>query len=470
MSTKLVPGHNAILTAFFKKVASVSAIRVTATALMLFNYLLFARLYPAADLGLYLIVLGITTTAGTLVSLGIPDGILPLISHHRIEHGFSGLARLILMASLIIVVTFVLVSLLVPAILYVADGAGWSLPAPRRMHIGISVAGIGAYALMFLFSQVLLALGQQRSALALFYCPSPVALMITLLLVWAVFPGAPVEILLLTLPFAWLGAATICAVTALAIVRREPVGSSQARWSDAVTRGLPMLGTRTVTNIDTWSPLWISGALLSVHDAGVFGGAIRLIGGLMAIPQAILFLSRATFAQLISHRDMIGLENYARLIATSLGGLLGITAVICWLTGDAIMAMVFGTDYAAAGLVLALFASGYALQFLTGGADKALMMGGRERFVLGVNVLFVPLTLTALAFGFDAGGMTGGAAGFMLVRTFKYALLLIAMRRIFGFWSVPTVDKHRLAAGAAIFAPAGTVAPADTTGSMRRGG
>ncbi len=452
MKQKSKPYIPGIYSAFVGRVLSVSAIRLSPTVLMLLNYALIARLFSPEDVGVYLIVFGLGTTLGTCISLGIPDGIVPYISEHKMRHGLGGLGHGVWMTFLTILAVFGAFIIVTTGVFLASKYINWT-PEPRLLQIvWFSVAAAGPYAFLFFFSQTLLALNRPQLALALAYWPTPVVLLIASLFASAFYSTPPVTVLLSALPIAWLGAAIFGGICVMRIVKTEQPGMASPGWQKSIVAGLPMLGTRTVTNLDAWSPVWLSGLLLSIQDAGVFGAALRLIGGFMAIPQAIWFVSRATIAQLIARHDYSGLEALMRLQALGVGGLMACIALLCWAGGDAIMTFVFGSDYADGSVVLALFTTAYALQLLTGGIDMALLMGGRERFLFKVNALSVPLTLAGLAAGFLLFGIMGGAAAFAIVRVAKFVVLLVASQAIFGFWSIPTFDRARLARGAAIFA------------------
>ncbi|MEM9058371.1 MAG: hypothetical protein AAGD86_12900, partial [Pseudomonadota bacterium] len=300
-------------------------------------------------------------------------------------------------------------------------------------------------------SQVLLGLGMQRFSLALYYWPTPIVVSAVVIYAWLVRP-LPIEAIIWSLPVAWLAGTLVGLAVLLRHVGASTQGAQSAStWHETFAVGLPILGTRTVRYIDTWAPVWLSGWLLSVQDAGVFGAALRLVGGAIAVPQAMGFVSRQTFARAISHEDYAGLRAMMGLLALAVGGPMAIAALIAWLAGGDIMALVFGEPFAVAGTALALLVSGYAFQFLTGSVDLALMMGGRERFLLVINLVSVPVTLLALGIGFHLFGLAGGAAGFALVRMVKFIVFELALRRTFGFMSRPTTALSALRQGAAVF-------------------
>jgi O-antigen/teichoic acid export membrane protein len=211
--------------------------------------------------------------------------------------------------------------------------------------------------------------------------------------------------------------------------------------------GLPMMGSRAVGMLEAWAPVWISGLMVSSTAAAAVGAALRVIAGILSVTGVVSFVSRPIVATLIARGERRLLLAYCRFIATLLGSSMVLMSALAWIEGDLIMRLFFGPQYAAAGLLLAIFSAGYCAQWLVGNIDLALMMGGQHRQLFLVNAAGTAVLVAALAAGTAAAGVHGGAAMFTAYSFAKFLLLAALARKAYGFWSLPTASWPHLARG-----------------------
>jgi O-antigen/teichoic acid export membrane protein len=145
--------------------------------------------------------------------------------------------------------------------------------------------------------------------------------------------------------------------------------------------------------------VFLVGALMSLHDAGIYAAALRLLPVLALARGAMDYTFGPRAGILFGQSDFKSIGVLYRSTSTMALAWTLPLAVILAVFGQAIMRNFFGTGYEAGGVVLGLLVAGLVVDSATGCNTTLLSMGGRSGLVLvnglagGVTVLILGLVM-----------------------------------------------------------------------------
>jgi O-antigen/teichoic acid export membrane protein len=181
--------------------------------------------------------------------------------------------------------------------------------------------------------------------------------------------------------------------------------------------------------------IWIGAAILEGADLGFYGAAKRALM-LVALPlQMAMMVALPVVPRLRAQNRTKDLEKFLRSTASyaAVPSLLAAAALLMF--PGQILAIVFGSEYAAAATILVVMILGQIVGIVVGNPPYILAMAGQQSTVFSVNlaaaaVMAIFGTIGALKFG--ATGLAIGAAASLIVQ--QATLWWVARRRL-GIWT-----------------------------------
>jgi O-antigen/teichoic acid export membrane protein len=246
-----------------------------------------------------------------------------------------------------------------------------------------------------------------------------------------------------------INAAAICLMIPLSLYVLGRVARSRlAAISDVRAEGtaptlvlmlsvcLPVTLNQFFSYCTGFGDLWIAGSAVSHESFALYAAARRLML-LIGLPLQLVGLTIvASISELNAQGRLASLQRLLRDSATLavIPALMALLALLAF--GDRISSLVFGPYYAAAATPLRLMCLGQIVFVCAGSAELTLIMTGRQRIALFVNL---GTTLT-LAVGGTLGakyfGITGLAAANAAVIAVQVSLFAFFARRSLGIWTV----------------------------------
>ncbi|MFQ5738306.1 MAG: flippase [Acidobacteriota bacterium] len=414
--------------------ASVSfVLRALATGLSFAFNLLLARLLGAEGAGLYYLALSVTAIGGVLGRLGLPNALLRFSAGHAAKEEWDKLAglyregmRTTVLAS---VAAMALVLITAPQIaeLLFSEPA---LAAPLRL-ISLSILPSN---LLSLHSELLRGLRKIREAL----------------LVQAV--GVP----LISAPFlAWLGSSwgVMGAVTAYlgATVLALCLGAAVWRRTTPQLRGLsgefdrrllvrtslPMFWVAVTSLMVTWTDTILLGVWQDSESVGIYGIAVRLSALTSFILVAVNTVAAPKFAALYAQNDLRLLGSLARR-TTTLMTLLATPLLILFMLVPHWVLRLFGPEFQAGGVALAILAVGQFVNVATGSVGYLLIMCGHEREYRKIMVTFAGFNLLLNILLIPKYGIEGAALATAATVAFGNIALAVMVYRKLSINSLPS--------------------------------
>jgi O-antigen/teichoic acid export membrane protein len=199
---------------------------------------------------------------------------------------------------------------------------------------------------------------------------------------------------------------------------------------------LPVTLNQLFSYCTGFGDVWIAGSAVSHESFALYAAARRLML-LIGLPLQLVGLTIvASISELHAQGRLASLQRLLRDSATLavIPALFALLALLAF--GDRISALIFGPYYAAAGTPLRLLCLGQIAFVCAGSAELTLIMTGRQRIALFVNLgttlaLAVGGTLAARYFG-----ITGLAAANAAVIALQVGLFSFFARRSLGIWTV----------------------------------
>jgi O-antigen/teichoic acid export membrane protein len=199
---------------------------------------------------------------------------------------------------------------------------------------------------------------------------------------------------------------------------------------------LPVTLNQLFSYCTGFGDMWIAGSAVSHESFALYAAARRLML-LIGLPLQLVGLTIvASISELHAQGRLAALQRLLRDSATLavMPALIALLALLAF--GDRISALIFGPYYAAAGTPLRLLCLGQIAFVCAGSAELTLIMTGRQRIALFVNLG----TTVALAIGGTLGaryfGITGLAAANAAVIATQVGLFAFFARRSLGIWTV----------------------------------
>lgn len=376
--------------------------------------------------GWYFMLLGLILSTYFLFGFGIPDGLVCRLCNDRE-------ATIGKMAALVRDGYWRSLWLSAPALL-VGACVGWLTCGPE-----LSLASVVwwlAYASLFYCSQCMVATGRKAEGAFFFYSAASLSTGIVVLpFLW--FASEPQ---LLDLVLATLVGIVPCALIAIARLLLRFHGQrpdSPVPFDPAILQtGLPICLSRVVQTMLYWLPVWVVGFRLSPGEAGDFAVASRLAIAANAFIAAIRFIVRPQLAGAADEDRKQSIEALSRVVATLASVFVLCVLVGNVLVGEAVIRMVFGSEYSAAAFLFSCLLVGTLGECVGGPVDEVLKMSGYQRFVLKATVVALLFEAVACSVAVQVGALGVAVSqaltlwllfGWLAMRTFQELKIFVGL-------------------------------------------
>jgi len=263
---------------------------------------------------------------------------------------------------------------------------------------------------------------------SVFLLASARSLLLAIAVVCAVVSGAGLGVL-----FASMAAANLLAFLGVAVAARSrvrPHPSFDPELWRTLAHGLaPLLANALAMTISLRAGQVLLMSMRGPVEVGLLGAASRVVEAFTLLPEALMITIYPLMAGL--HRS-----DPKRLLATAekstryLAVATGLPVLLCAVAGQAVMGLLFGSEFARAGDVLSLLAL-TALLSATGTVMINLLVAAHREVMLSRNtIVFAVITVIASVFLIRAYGYTGAAVA-MVATSFasQVSLSLLASTR-----------------------------------------
>ena len=299
----------------------------------------------------------------------------------------------------------------------------WRSPTPRMVTIAAGMALIPLVTFQSFVGSCVRGLGY----IVLGQVPRTVVgptLFVVLVLIF-VFLVKPAQTLVAPIAMALLvAAASLAGLLAWGILRRvmpkelEGVSSSTihvTEWKKAI---LPLAAISGIQVVNLHADVIILGLFRTDTEIGVFRSASQLAALVIFGMGAINLFLQPEIARLYTLKDHVALQDVVTLSARIIFVLAAVPFAIIALAGDIVLALIFGSAFAAGGMVLVILAFGQLVNAAFGSAGTLLNMTGNERATLfGMTVaiaLNVVMNFTLIPFFGGTGAAVATATSYVV--------------------------------------------------------
>lgn len=386
---------------------------------------IITRSVPQYEAGQYFLIMGIVWATYFAAGAGLPDGAVRCVpslaataSVQRADKLLSRILRLSV-ASVPVGVTLVCIAV-------------WFYAGSLEVALWSGVWW-GAYGLIGISAQVLVASGRVNIGTAMFYSAASAGLVVVTVPVILIGQLHTLESVLAATAIGTSLSGGICLTYCWLKCGDDSGLSGSESVREAWTQGVVITTGRVVQSAFLWSPVWITGLILGAADAALVGLAARLVAGVAAVIAAVRFSIRPSLAKDAALGNWLSMERHASRIALLATGFALAAISIFAAVGDPLIGLVFGAEYRGAGPITALMLIGTLGESLGGPVDEILRMSGHVNVVIvwqfGVLMMgsFVQV-LAALSGGLAPLLVAYGASFIVLYGA--YILTLWRMRRI----------------------------------------
>jgi O-antigen/teichoic acid export membrane protein len=393
-----------------------------------------SRLLSPDDLGIYFLILSITSFASALGGLGLKNAIVKVVAE-TLGKGDTGKAR----SAIGLALLWVMLGSLIVASAFAMGGGKWI--AERVFHSPM----LGDLAILISLLIVLSAASTQlaetfrgfhdirmatiTNGLAISLLPA-----LGIVFLWAVKAQASLTKVILV----HVGALAFVVILAgLFLSTRVAHLEGEGGYpSKALLRlGIPMMVSGLSFGLQVQIAIWIIAAYLPASEVALYGAANRMVL-LVATP---LVLLNAVIPPIIA-------EMYARAQRRELEIFLGqatalvflpaaLTLVIFVFFGEYLLAGLFGTFYGKALAVLVILSLGQALNTLAGPCGLTLMMTGNQQSLMLIAFASIVFQTVVGLILVRPYGIVGVALGSTCALVVQNGVMLVLTRTKTGIWT-----------------------------------
>jgi len=418
--------------------------RIFGAALAVATHALLTRLLSPAEYGRYVLILSAVTFLGGIIRFGLDRALVRYIAEGFAIGDRDRVRKTILLGLTTLVVSTAACALLTPPILLVVGQYFPAIPSTTSAIAVIITGAALASALQFI-AEVFRGMHDQKNA-ALFDAQASKPLANGLYLAAVAIAG---YFLALSASGAMalqvLVLAGLCIAGAIQLRRAmpqvddlEPSGEhalSPLTKAAFMATCIPLLFTEIISFCSTQGDVWIVGAMLGEQDVALFGAARRFVLAVSMPLMAINLIILPSIPKLYVKRQTAELERLLQknAVVASIPSLLALLVIV--LIPGSLLAIMYGPDYSAAAVCLVTLALAHAVHLLTGSCGQLLMLTGRERVVLVIEIaaaiaLFVIGPFVARSYGLN--GFVIVTASVLIVKKF---VLLFSARALLGVWT-----------------------------------
>ena len=420
------------------------ALRVAGAGLgLLLNWWL-AHHMGAKGLGLFFLAMTIVSLFAILGRLGLENTVLRMVARAaaaqdwlRVNQLGRDALSLAMLASGMLVLTLFLVGPLLSIGIFHKPGL---VPALRWL-----TPAILAMAAIILYGEMLKAVKRIRESQIVQSLATPTLVLAVLI------PLGRLD--LNTVAVASTGAMFATALLGWGFWRRAlprlPGPKLAADYRDLLAPSRAFIWVNVMSTLNDWADILVLGVVAPSEDVGIYGLTKRLVVAMSFVLIAVNTVVAPRFAALHDQNDLAALRRTA-LHATRLTALVAGPFVLALLFFHGWILGLFGADFRAGGLALAIMAAGQLVNLGTGSVGQLLAMTGQQErlrkiafIVTGINILLLFVLTTRW-------GMLGAAAATGFTIALDNLLKTYFVVKHFGFrvdffsaWGIR--DQHPVA-------------------------
>jgi O-antigen/teichoic acid export membrane protein len=224
------------------------------------------------------------------------------------------------------------------------------------------------------------------------------------------------------------------------VVRRLDRGASFAS-RELFAISLPIWITGLTTFALQQADVWIVGAFLTQSEVGFYFAAVRLV---VMVSQPLILVNMVVppfVAELYAVGEKRRLERVLRNTAT-LAGLPAFGLLLTFIVfGAPIMGLVFGEEFRAGAMVLALLSVANLVNVWTGSCGMTMIMTGHQTPLMRITIVVSVLTVMGSLFVVGRFGMVGVAAMVSVGKIVQNLSMWLAARLYCGIWTHAGVPR-----------------------------
>lgn len=382
---------------------------------------------PISEAGVYFLVTGMILSSYFVVGFGLPDGAVRIVPP-LLEEGRTQEANTILGATL----TLGLISSVLGAFVF---GAAWGWVRGTPEFGLISGLWWFGYGLMFVGSQILIALGNIRLGTFAFYSAINFCLLIVVGPLAFFSENLSLELITTGASAASVFAAGCITFSVVSKGVRPNFDFLIAQTS--CKTGGTMAAVRVAQAVMIWSPVWLAGLLSGPQAAAHIGLASRLTSTIAAVLAVVRFSIRPELARHAAAGRWCQIKATASTIAFWTTMLAFVALVLDFLIGRIIIEWIFGESYGPVYALVAVFLIGTLGESMGGPVDEVLKMDGQALPVFQIQLFCLAIGGFVQLVGGWSFGVFGISGGYAMTFLGFYGALIIYLWYKRGIWVYP---------------------------------
>jgi O-antigen/teichoic acid export membrane protein len=231
-----------------------------------------------------------------------------------------------------------------------------------------------------------------------------------------------------------IGIAGGCAGLAWLISARRHFGPCAYRWRDDMGRGWALgrwfLAGQTTMIVQSYGIHWLLALLLGLKTAGLYAACISIVSLSNPFIIGVGNILNPKAAWAFAHGGVHGLRRLVLRTTVVLTVATGIFALGLALVGGEAMRLIYGSEYAGYGMVVAILAAGPFIYAFGMAAGHGLTVIERSHWHLITSVAGAAVTLTAMML-LSPWGLLGAAWAYVAGNIVSTSLRCVA------FWMIP---------------------------------
>ncbi|WP_425998094.1 lipopolysaccharide biosynthesis protein [Caulobacter sp. DWR1-3-2b1] len=397
--------------------------------------ILIARHLSKDDAGYYFSIFGLIATGFCLSGFGLPDGIMKLCSELIASNNIGSLSKTVEKVCVFSAVTSVFI-------------ASTALTVAVYLGAGIYISILSSiwwfnYAMLFLFSQIIIGIGRVSLGTFLFYTSINIALLTTTI-PYIIFSQ---DISLNGIVLANVigsGLAMLSSFVVLINCRRGfPANGPAEPILPILVTGAHLAGARIMQASLAWLPVWGATLFIGPAAGGSLGAASRLLVAVTGVIASLRFSVRPEIVKKFYANDWSGIARISNSIALA-ALIVTLIAIIGNITlGDTILPFVLGDKYVGISLTLSLMLIGAVGEAMGGPVDEVLKMTGKAKIV-SFTLIMALLVESVLIYFTSQFGLNAIALSQGGVFCAMYLAQVIYLKRYAGIWISPFIPIFRI--------------------------
>lgn len=233
------------------------------------------------------------------------------------------------------------------------------------------------------------------------------------------------------LPLAYLAGLVLATGVALFAANRMSTSwkeSGEGRASLDIPAGLRITGAPFLTQAGEWLTLIALGALAGLSDAGIYRTAFTICLLFQLVSTSFATMAGPHMARASAESDRAGLFSITTKVGLIGSALVAPLAALCVIVPEWLLGL-FGDEFKAGALTLQIVAVTQLFNVAVRPVIPALVMVGREKLVLGIEVVATSFGVLLAVVLIPSMGMLGAAIGFACATVLRNLSALISLIR-----------------------------------------